>query len=106
MNKLVKPLLTIIALTASPWAMATDIRCQGQLISIGDSVYQLLKACGEPQHKSTTVYDIHAGNNPQNVIGASSSERWIYQQSPESFIYTIDIDGGVIRNITSSLDDG
>lgn len=106
MTKILQIGLLLLGLIISPWAQASDIRCQGQLVSIGDSVDQLLKACGEPQQKSTIMADIHAGNNPQNVIGTTNSERWIYQQTPESFIYTIEIDGGVIRNITSSLDDG
>lgn len=76
-----------IALLALPWvwqtALAYDsadsIRCNGSLVNIGDTVEDLMQACGEPLQRN--------------------ENQWVYEPGDGSFVQTVGVGNGKVMFI-------
>ena len=101
-------ILLLLTLTSLP---AYALRCGNRLVSEGDTKLELLRHCGEPEHKSwrkeyypIRVYDRHTGEyrlaREERLV-----EEWIYNFGPNRFMQSILFRDGRIDKI-ESLDYG
>jgi hypothetical protein len=82
--------LCIPALALS--AQATALRCNHDLVEVGDSAAQLLLTCGEPLMRQTIATD-----NTSKTEGIV--EQWTYSFGPGTFLQVVTIEGGKVALI-------
>lgn len=82
----------VVLLLASTFSNAA-VRCQGQLIGVGDAEYALVKACGEPESR-------HVINNGGG--GGFGDEAYLYYKIDGQTVEIHMIDGH-IHQIGDSL---
>lgn len=75
-----------------------SVRCDGRIVSIGASQYEVLSVCGEPDHRAqwevghdsatSRIYDYERERYiaPELVIGPIQMERWTYDLGSNKFI--------------------
>ena len=75
-----------------------SVRCDGRIVSIGATQYQVLSFCGEPDHRAqwevghdsaiSQIYDYERERYiaPELVIGPIQMERWTYDFGSNKFI--------------------
>lgn len=56
-------------------AGADSMRCGSKVVSVGMSMAEVLKYCGEPASKEVEEHDIRSGNR---VTGTTQLHRWTY----------------------------
>jgi hypothetical protein len=80
------------------------MRCGNQLVYTGDSQYNVLMKCGEPQDRQFYEEVVAIYNAAGYQIGTTTNvvERWIYQKSPVDFEYTLSFDAGILKNISAN----
>jgi Protein of unknown function (DUF2845) len=95
-----------LALLASG-ARASDgsIRCDGGIVSVGDSKLDLVGKCGWPAlqedlvgERTTTVFE-RRGQVAFNRSVTAKTERWTYDFGPNRFIQMVLLEGGRILRI-------
>jgi hypothetical protein len=80
------------------------MRCGDNLVDSGDSQYNILQKCGEPQDKQSYEELIPLYNQAGYQIGTTTNivERWIYQKSPADFQYTLTFNAGILKEISAN----
>jgi hypothetical protein len=92
--------LSLLSLLLFNNSMAADryLRCQGRLVSIGDTKEEVLDKCGDPDkldqleedHNSTIsqIYDYKTERYiaPKRIEQPIQMERWTYNMGPNKFI--------------------
>jgi hypothetical protein len=81
-------LLALAPALALP-AHATGLRCNHDLVEVGDSAAQLLLTCGEPMLRQTI-----ATENTSKTEGIV--EQWTYSFGPGTFLQVVTIEGGKV----------
>jgi len=81
--------LLLALLFAGPALAEGDMRCGGQLITVGLSMADVQMQCGDPDFKEP-VTDGDRG---------PVRERWIYKQGAGSFTQVLSFEGGQLVNI-------
>jgi len=93
-------MLRVLALTAWLWlfahsAQATGVRCNPDLVEVGDEVSELLRMCGQPL--------VRTGVAPEETVGpVLAIEQWTYSVGPGTFVR---VDPEPRRTITNVGDD-
>jgi len=95
-------LLLAAALLLPAVARPDSLRCDGGLVSVGDSKLDLLGKCGQPtladaQAEERSRVQLDAAGRP--MAGRSSVatvERWTYNFGPRSFVQYVTLEGGRI----------
>jgi hypothetical protein len=78
--KLVRTLLMLsLGMLAMSQARSDSLRCETELVDVGDEVYDLLKKCGEPS--------------------AKEGDKWIYDQGPGELRMIVRVADGVVQSI-------
>jgi hypothetical protein len=96
-------LLLCIAFTAPAHAL----RCGTEIVSEGDSTFELLQSCGEPTLKERSErrvpYQLYDRVHGRYVTAFDSVpvEIWTYNFGPRRFIQRITIEDGRIKRIES-----
>ncbi|HEX5065789.1 MAG TPA: DUF2845 domain-containing protein [Myxococcota bacterium] len=88
--------MTLRALALTAWltllglpAYASGVRCNPDLVEIGDSVAELLQLCGQPLTR--------AGVDPQDVSGPTTAiEQWTYSVGPGTLVRVVTVANGHI----------
>ncbi|MEJ2655779.1 MAG: DUF2845 domain-containing protein [Desulfobacterales bacterium] len=93
------------------------MRCQGSLVSIGDTAVQVLEKCGKPDKidrwkefhngSMTQIYDYKTGRYiaPKEVPNPTHMERWTYNLGEHRFTrYLYFQNGELIRIETGEKD--
>lgn len=75
---------------------ALAMRCSNQIIEKGDTVNKLLKLCGKPQSEYNYTQPIYG---EYGLIGEIDVHQWVYQRTPQDFVYTLTINDGKITQI-------
>jgi hypothetical protein len=85
-------------------ALAT-LRCQGKIISRGDSRSRVRSLCGEPasieskaQQIAERMYDLHLGRSITYNIH-STDEEWTYESGPAHLVYVLTFRYGKLATI-------
>jgi len=89
MKLVLAPIVLVIALAGSPALGEGDMRCGGQLITVGLSMADVQSQCGAPDSKEPVT------NGDRGPV----RERWIYQQGAGSFSQVLSFEGGQLVNI-------
>lgn len=91
---------------ASPAAAFGDaLRCDGSLVSVGDTKLDLLGRCGPPalrereEKERTSVRVDEAGRTMAGRAVAVQVERWTYDFGPRQFIQHVRLEAGVITAV-------
>jgi hypothetical protein len=88
-------LLTFALSQSLAWSEST-LRCKNDIVSLGDTQYEVLSKCGDPVHKATV------GEQKQRRPGGADYmpvEEWTYNFGPTSFIYVLQFTGGKLTDI-------
>lgn len=101
--------LATLALAAAP-AQAETLRCNGMIVSEGDSKLSVVYKCGEPLLKDSfcaPVVDLRSGQPvPDAVAGwvvpCQTVEEWLYDRGPGNMLAKVRLRGGVVLSIRYS----
>lgn len=88
-----------------------SLRCDGRLVSIGDSTTQVEETCGPPDH--TDKWELAQGSAvsqlfdyeserylaPKLILGPINMERWTYNFGSNRFIRYLDFQNGTLIRI-------
>jgi hypothetical protein len=98
--------LLLAACLALPQAARADsIRCDGGIVSVGDSKLDLLGKCGAPtlvEEQDVERSRVRLGPGGQALAGRStiaSVERWTYNFGPRQFVQYVTLEGGTVRAV-------
>jgi hypothetical protein len=94
MKRLALALAALLLALASP-ALATGLRCNHDLVEVGDSAAQLLLTCGEPMLRQTIA--VENTSKTEGIV-----EQWTYSFGPGTFLQVVTIEGGKV----SMVEDG
>jgi hypothetical protein len=94
--------LALVGLASPAEASESSLRCEGGLVSPGDSKLDVLGKCGEPalrdsrtEERASAALDEHA----QAVSGIRISavvDDWTYNFGPQRFMYVVSLEGGKV----------
>jgi hypothetical protein len=83
--------LSLLALSAQ----ATGMRCNPDLVEVGDTVADLLRMCGTPL--------VRSGVPPEDVSGPTRAiEQWTYSVGPGTLVRVVTISNGRILSVEDS----
>jgi hypothetical protein len=102
--------LGALALAAlAPSARADEsLRCNGRIVSVGDSKLDLLGRCGRPTLAETRAVerarfvaegDRHAGATAIGAGEVTTVDAWTYDPGPNEFVHVVTLEGGRITAI-------
>jgi hypothetical protein len=83
----------------------TTFRCGSEAVSIGDSTYVVLKACGKPARTEKTGTAEKAKKEKtapgQKTSKAKSTrvEKWYYDEGYGGYVYILTFQGGTLKKI-------
>jgi hypothetical protein len=85
--------LVVLLTIAAPAGAENSLRCNGDLVRLGEGTWQVRKACGEPD------YEHHQSDLDIPGIGVVSSMReWYYNRGPQHFVRVLYFrDGDLVR---------
>jgi len=76
--------------------------CGSWIVTPEVSVDELLKKCGQPTTKETTVEDVRTHGRTGSIkVGETTSERWIYKRGNSSIPMAVTIVDGEVTAIES-----
>jgi hypothetical protein len=89
------PALVFAALICGIAGTALALRCDGQIVSVGDSAWEVIDVCGRPSHVESTaevlpelVYDALRGTYLYIPTHVDKSV-WVYNFGPTQLIYRL-----------------
>ena len=103
---LVHAIFGALALAAAPAAQAESLRCNGQIIEVGDPRLSVMQKCGEPLLKDSYCRAVeimpppgartpwYAGDLPCRVV-----DEWLYDRGPGNLMATVRFESGRIQAI-------
>jgi len=97
--------LLSMALPAPSVAEDASFRCGNETVSVGDSTYVVLKACGDPARKEKTgtagaAKRDRTTTGQKAVKGASTRvEKWYYDEGYGGYVYILTFQGNTLRKI-------
>ena len=105
MTRLAPPLLTVAALLIAPGvAGAQSLRCEGRLVGVGDTAFQLRALCGAPDHvavqpvlRAEGVIDPQLGNDL--IYTQQEVELWTYVGGAGDLTRLVTVERGLVTNI-------
>lgn len=76
---------------------ADSLRCDGGVVSVGDTTATVLAACGEPHHRTGYQRQYRPADAP-GTLRVIDVETWTYRRGYGRFILHLQLEGGrVIR---------
>jgi len=96
--------LVLAAIPASVFATETGtMSCNGGIVSIGDSVGEVISKCGQPA--STTQREqkkvAESKKNYERTITSITIDDWIFNFGPDKFQYQLLLENGRVARIES-----
>ena len=95
--------LVAVAIALAPAAAWPDsIRCDGGLVSVGDTKLDLLGKCGEPALIDPHTEELgHIRVDAAQQVGTTrrvvvTVEQWTYDFGPSSFVHLVTLEGGKV----------
>ena len=89
-------------ISAATLASAENMTCGSWIVTPEVSVDELLKKCGQPTTKETTVEDVRTHGRTGSIkVGETTSERWIYKRGNSSIPMAVTIVDGEVTAIES-----
>lgn len=107
----------LISLTASllllfhtsTYAVATDsMRCQGGIVSIGDTAGAVMSKCGQPAYttqRERKDVEVDSKGSGSKAISIVTIDDWTFNFGPNEFQYRLVLENGRVTGI-ESLDYG
>ncbi|ABS26882.1 DUF2845 domain-containing protein [Anaeromyxobacter sp. Fw109-5] len=93
-----------IAVATASRAAETSLRCDGGIVSLGDSELDLRGKCGEPalrhsrtEERATVAREEDRGGSGVRV--AATVRAWTYDFGPQRFLYVVTLEGGKVVGI-------
>ncbi len=86
---------------------ADAFRCDGNLVSTGDTKLQVLNKCGKPTVKDAwteeriSYYSSLPGEEEHKVFATVRVEEWTYNFGPRRFMYILRFSDGKLESIKS-----
>ncbi|HTN54141.1 MAG TPA: DUF2845 domain-containing protein [Anaeromyxobacter sp.] len=91
-------LVALLGATAAFPAVAEDsIRCDGGIVSVGDSKLDLLGKCGLPTLQDSR--DVWRSGPPYQSQAVATVETWTYDFGPNRFMSTVSLLGGRVIGV-------
>ncbi len=76
-------------------ALASTLRCEKGIVTRGDTVYQVLTRCGDPQLKDSYTKSLRTTNHIGiSVVKDVVVERWTYVRGRGKFVQILVFEGG------------
>jgi len=95
--------LVATALLAATVARADSIRCEGGIVSAGDSKLDLLGKCGQPALREDVGEALARtrvdGPTRTSRSTASAVERWTYNFGPRQFVQVVTLEAGTVTRV-------
>lgn len=94
--------VALIGVATASRASESSLRCDGGLISLGDSQLDVIGKCGEPALRDSRTEERAAAAreaDSRSVSGVRVSavvHDWTYNFGPQRFIYVVTLDGGKV----------
>lgn len=89
--------MLLLALLLAPAAVAAGLRCDGRLVAVGATAYEVRAACGEPDHRSETRQLYLHG-----VVTLEREEVWYYNFGPRRLLRVLRFRDGRLARIDSA----
>lgn len=91
-------LLCVIALSSPVWAdQRESLICQGGLVTIGDTVGEVISKCGEPTYSSSRNdkrIEADSRYSRDRTVTTIRVDDWIYNFGPNQFQYQVIFENG------------
>lgn len=101
MKKVYLPLIVFL-FAANTFASESTIRCDGNIVSIGDSVADLLSKCSQPMyHSDSTRRETYWVDNTLHSKTISVT-KFLYSSGPGDFIREVIVEDGVVVKINTT----
>jgi len=91
MNRILAALAASMLLAVAAHARTT-LRCDHDLVEVGDPTAELLLVCGEPMLRQ--VVGIEKTEDAERVV-----EHWTYHFGPGTLLQIVRLEGGVITDV-------
>jgi hypothetical protein len=96
-------LILFVTLSLAGGAVGADsMRCGQSIVNEETSVEDLIRKCGEPIERTSSTEDVYAVNAAGyrfKTGETTTTERWVYQRSPQALRMVVTIVDGVIKSI-------
>lgn len=98
-------LLLVACLSLPGLARADSLRCEGGLVSEGDSKLDLLGKCGPPTLREAETEErskVRVSADGRSTTGRATAvtvERWTYNFGPRQFVQHVTLEGGRVRSV-------
>jgi len=100
---------TFLLFHTSTYAVATDsMRCQGGIVSIGDTAGAVMSRCGQPAYttqRERKDVEENAKRSGSKAISIVTIDDWTFNFGPNEFQYRLVLENGRVTGI-ESLDYG
>jgi hypothetical protein len=93
--------IACLAFGATAWA-GEVLNCGNWVVSLPVSLEELLRKCGQPLRKEVVTEEIRTaaqGGVASRAVGATTTEKWTYQQSSQSLPMIVTIVDGKVSEI-------
>lgn len=86
-------------------ARADSLRCDGGIVSVGDTKLDLLGKCGAPTLREELAEErsrVRVGADGRSVAGRATAvtvERWTYDFGPRQFVQHVTLEAGTVRAV-------
>jgi Protein of unknown function (DUF2845) len=108
MRKVAVALLLLVLLSATALHAAQTLRCDGNVVSLGDIKFEVVSKCGEPAFKETrqkerevVVFNQGKGTFESLRVTVTIDE-WTYNFGPGGFLYVVTLEDGKVVSIESA----
>ena len=115
MRRIAPVLLTVIVICCACGTAVADrnLRCGSRIISIGDHMFEVLAACGEPEHRKKweehlpgyvfRFYDYKTERYrlPEMLHSPLRMELWTYNLGSNRFIRYLEFENDILIRITT-----
>jgi len=94
-----------IALSSQVWADQRDsLICRGGLVTIGDTIGEVISKCGEPSHSSSRNdkrIETDSRYSRDRTVTTIRIDDWIYNFGPSQFQYQVIFENGRVARFES-----
>ncbi len=98
-------LLCVVALSSPVWAdQRESLICRGGLVTIGDTVGEVVSKCGEPTYSSSRNdkrIEADSRYSQDRTVTTIRVDDWIYNFGPNQFQYQVIFENGRVARFES-----
>jgi len=89
----------LLPLSATAQQTST-MRCQNGIVSINDTIAEVLSKCGPPAFQDRRA-ETHSGGTSHGHHDAVTVDDWTYNFGPQAFMYQVIFENGRVNRIES-----